>query len=457
MPPQQEDTQAVGDEAGAMPNKEDTTDNGEGGASYWDAPKERSLEGKTLSTLDMSMLEKANPDKDKEKNDSYWEATPERGLDGKTLSTMDMAVFGAADKTTNGEDVKTSPSKSLPKTPICAEEPDTEPSYWDVPKERSLEGKTLSTLDMSMLEKVNPDKNKGKNDSYWEATPERGLEGKTLSTLDMSLMEANNPEEQQKKKDSYWDAAPVDRSLQGKTLSKLELSALESNHPDEKKEKNDSYWDAPEERKLQGKTLSTININTLETESTGEEPSSETAPSYWDDAPIERSLQGKTLSQIDMSAMSKQHAGERSSKSGDHPYWDWKMKGFKKTLSKLSLSNLRTGSRKDEIMVDDDFCVHGANNSRTNSMNSLDSSGVSNDGPRQPVKPITKKTHKLRDSWRKSFQKMSTNTLDLLDESTSSGGRIMGSRIFKSRNNLDVSGGSRSSVSSTGSDGGITF
>ena len=90
MPPQLE-IKGVGEE-GAAPDNAVTSESGEG-ESYWDAPKETTLMGKTLSTLDMSMLEKEHPDEDKEKKDNYWEATPERALQDKTLSTLDMSML----------------------------------------------------------------------------------------------------------------------------------------------------------------------------------------------------------------------------------------------------------------------------------------------------------------------------------------------------------------------------
>jgi len=445
MPPQREETEVGGGEEAATPDKVEGTE----GDSYWDAPKEKTLEGKTLSTLDMTLLETEHPDEDKAKKDNYWEATPEGALEGKTLSTLDISMLEKEHPNGSAAAAVAAPSSSRAKAVVVATE-EPEPSYWDAPKEISLEGKTLSTLDITMLEKEHPDDDKAKKDDYWEAPKEKSLDGKTLSSLDMTMLEANNPEEHQKKKDSYWDAAPTDKTLEGKTLSKLDLSDLAVGHPDEKKETSDSYWDAPEESKLHGKTLSTIDMTTLE--STGKPSTEAGAPSYWDDAPIDKSLEGKTLSQVDMAAMNKQHMDDPSSNPGEAPpYWDWKMKTFKKTLSKLSLSNLRSGSNKD-VFVDDDFEVHGATNSRTNSSNSLSSSDSSSG--RTPVKPITKKSHRLRDTWRKSFHRLSTTTLDQLDESSSSGPRVMGARVFKSRNHLDISGGSRSSV---GSDGGITF
>jgi len=410
-----------------IPSSSDNADDQNDAAadgSYWEADKESSLRGKTLSTLDLVALESNHPEKQQEKKDNYWEEMPEKCLQGKTLSSEDMI-------------------KRVPKPiPITAEEPDAPPSYWDAPKESGLKGKTLSSLDMTALESNHPDEQQEKKDDYWGGTPkEESLKGRTLSTLDLSSLESNHPEELQAKKDSYWEADHED-TLKGKTLSTLSMSQLQANHPEEKKEKSDSYWDAPVEGKLQGKTLSTINMTTLEcTEpsdaSTNVTVESSGGASYWDEAPIDKSLQGKNLSKLDMAAMDKQHVDE---KPPETPYWDWKVKAIRKTLSKISLSNLRSGSASDAVLDDDD-CVHGGTNG-----------GVPNIEKSPGVKPITKKKHKLRDSWRKSFQRLSTNTLSQMDDSSGSGTRQFGKGMFKSRNPLDWSSGSRGSQCSIDED-----
>jgi len=417
------------------------------GSSYWDAPKETSLKGKTLSTLDLTTLESNHPEIQQQKTDSYWEATPEKSLEGKTLSTLDIDMLGnPADDEKNSQ--VAAPSPENPKPVVIADEPnETTPSYWDAPKESTLRGKTLSTLDLVVMESNHPDQQKLKTDDYWGGTPkEDGLKGRTISSLDMTVLDSNHPDEKKEKNDSYWEVTPKEECLEGKTLSTLSMSQLEANHPDEKKEKTDSYWEAPIEKKLQGKTLSTIDMTTLETtgppSATTTEESDGGAASYWDE-PIDKTLEGKRLSSIDMVAMGKQHLDKKpQAEAPATPYWDWKIKAIKKTLSKISLSNLRKGSR-DDVELDDR--VHGGISQQKPSATTGESS----------VKPITKKTHKLRDSWRMSFHQMSTNTLDQLDESNGSGPRLLGKRMFKSRNALDRSGGSACSQGSTG--GGITF
>lgn len=474
MPPQREETDVCDNapppsSSSGNAVESDAANNTTTGGSYWDAPDaEDSLKGKTLSTLDMIALESNHPEQQKQKKDDYWEATPDKSLQGRTLSTLDMTLMGTPSNNNNNDhDENGSKASSQQSSPsITAEEPeDAAPSYWDdAPIDKSLQGKRLSTLDFSALATNHPDAVQEKQEGYWGDTPKEDavLKGKTLSTLDMTTLESNHPDEHLKKKDEYWGATPTEEeALKGKTLSTLEMSALEANHPDEKKEQQENYWEAPEEEKLKGKRVSTIDLQTLETV---EPPASTTpsivateedaGPSYWDEAPIDESLKGKRLSSIDLETMNKQHAYDKKKKNSSTPYWEWQgVKAIKKTLSKISLSNLRKGSSSD-VILDDDDCVHGGTQggriSASSSQSTLDSTASGGS-----VKPITQKKHKLRDSWRKSFQRMSTNTLDQLDESTGSAPRLLGKRIFKSsKNPLDWSTGSRNSQ---GSDGGITF
>lgn len=441
MPPQREETDACEEHTvPATPENADTT------TSYWDTPDtEQSLKGKTLSTLDMSALESNHPEQQNQKKDDYWEAPEEEKLKGKRLSTLDMTTLEAVE--------------SAKANPVAATQESSGPaSYWDdAPIDKALEGKRLSTLDLSALATNHPDQDKQKQEDYWGEAPKEDetLKGKTLSTLDMSALESNHPDQHQKKKDDYWGDAPIDKSLEGKRLSTLDMTALATNHPDEQKEKQDNYWEAPEEERLKGKRLSTLDMTTLENvESAKANPVSNDnsgQASYWDEAPICESLKGKRLSAVDLEAMSKQKVDDQKPKESSAPYWEWHgVKAITKTLSKLSLSNLRKGSGNDMILDDDD-CVHGGTaamtpSSSTNSMGSTGSTGS--------AKPITQKKHKLRDSWRRSFQRLSTNTLDMLDESTSSGPRVMGKKMFASKkkkgNPLDWSTGSRSSQGSIG-------
>lgn len=413
----------------------------EAGTSYWDAPEvDESIQGKTLSTLDLSALAFNHP------NEHQDQRQPKEGDDQKERRQQNSNTSGATAAATGP-----SPTSTV----ITAEEPADENNkytssspYWDAPKEQYLEGKTLSTLDMSLLQANHPDEKQSQINDGSNSQNEEEKQQQQQQTI--------------KKNDSgYWDAAPIENSLQGKTLSTLSMTAMNTNHADG----NDitgGYWDAPEEEKLKGKTLSTIDVATLATNSnsscgdTSTSTDGDSAPSYWDDAPIDESLRGKTLSKVDMTEMSKQHVDANKASMSASPYWDWNFKAAKKTLSNLSLKSLRRGSGKDTVVMDDNFNVvpsRGSSKWVSSSNNNNNNNSPKN---QKPVKSITNKVHKLRDSWRKSFQRLSTNTLDQLDESGRSTGsaKLMGKRMFKSRNVLDVSGGS---LNSQGSADGITF
>merc|ERR1719469_1610366 len=126
-----------------------------------------------------------------------------------------------------------------------------------------------------------------------------------------------------------------------------------------------------------------------------------------------------------MSAMGKQHPDEASSNISKSPsFWDWKVEALKQSVSKLSMSNLLKGSANDHI----------------------------EDDARDDAGPITNKVHKIRNSWRKSFHRLSSNSLAQLDESHRRGSRGSFPRLFKSKNTLDISGGSRASQGSIDED-----
>lgn len=403
----------------------------EGGTSYWDAPEvDESIQGKTLSTLDLSALDFNHPDEHQDQRQPQNINTSGAAATATEPSPMPIIITAEEPADENNKYTSSSP-------------------YWESPEEQYLEGKTLSTLDMSLLQANHPDEKQSQ-----------------INDGGNSQNEEEKQQQQQtiKKNDSgYWDAAPIENSLQGKTLSTLSMTAMNTNHADgnDNNDNTGGYWDAPEEAKLKGKTLSTIDVATLATNSTSScgDTSTSTdggsAPSYWGDAPIDESLKGKSVSKVDMTEMSKQHVDANEASISASPYWDWNFKAAKKTLSNLSLKSLLKGSGKDTVVMDDNFNVVPSRGSSkwVNSSNNNNSSSPKN---QKPVKSITNKVHKLRDSWRKSFQRLSTNTLDQLDESGRSTGsaKLMGKRMFKSRNVLDVSGGS---LNSQGSADGITF
>mmetsp|Transcript_15051 Transcript_15051/g.22142 ORF Transcript_15051/g.22142 Transcript_15051/m.22142 type:complete len:147 (+) Transcript_15051:207-647(+) len=68
--------------------------------------------------------------------------------------------------------------------------------------------------------------------------------------------------------------------------------------------------------------------------------------------------------------------------SGGGGYWFWRNNSFNKTLSQISLEKL----------------------------------GMGESTPSESDRPLTNLQHKLRNSWRKSFQHLSSNSLSRLDE-----------------------------------------
>ena len=449
MPPQQGDkkdmmdtTDDNGGESAPVAVAAAATPEPVGGASYWEPDRDDSLKHKTLSTLDFATMESNHPEEKKQKNSNYWEAPVDKAIEGKTLSSVDLVGINNTDNTATTDATIAPVAKKLSEMKLNPSATSKNPtkSYWDAPQESSLMNTTLSTLDIAAMESNHPEQQKEKTGNYWEAPVDKSLEGKTLSNLDMTMIDSNNPIEKQEKKESYWEAQP-EKSIMGKTISTLDMTTMDSNHPDEKKEKTDNYWEADEpEKNLSGRTLSTVALSSLEHQRhpsnislTRGNTNASAAPagaSYWDEAPIDKSLEGKRLSALDLSAMEKQHVDKPLSKSSS--FWDWKVKELRKSVSKLSMSNLRSSSSSDR--TDDNDSANGS-----------ESRDKHSEGPG----PITNKVHKLRNSWRKSFQRLSSNTLSQLDDS-SHRGRSPFQRVFKSKNGLDMSGGSRASQGSIG-------
>ena len=260
---------------------------------------------------------------------------------------------------------------------------------------------------------------------------------------------------------SYWDA-PIESSLMGKSASTIDVSLLVSNNPQQRQqqhqEQQTSYWDAPTDPKLRNKTVSKIDMDTLE----HHDPAGE---DYWGDAPICDSLQGKTVSELSMNKLDKQHPDAPKKRFDLHhsaSFFDWKVKEIKRTLSKLSLSNLMGGSHQTNIVHDSQGELDRTRGvARSPSQTTTTPVPMKDgDGGGGPPARITTKTHRLRDSWRKSFASLSTATLKSLDESGngSSGhsGRSHGNSRHKKNKPrqlpLDASSGSNASQFSVGNE-----
>lgn len=259
---------------------------------------------------------------------------------------------------------------------------------------------------------------------------------------------------------SYWDA-PIESSLIGKSVSTVDVTLLESNDPDRQRSKKDNYWEEPTESSLIGKSASKINIDTLD-HSNG---SHNGGGGYWDDAPLCQSLQGKTVSELSLTGMNKQRPDE-TKKDKKCNYFDWKVKEVKKSLSKLSLTNLLTGSTK-RINSSNSICSNSTNGNTTDDdldrtrgkahrsqhqqKKSFDDELNNSTGSNGSGGPLTNSRHKSRESWKKSFNRFSANSLKGLDESSERNAGLNRSR-GKSNNKkssvlpLDSSTGSQFSV-----------
>lgn len=242
---------------------------------------------------------------------------------------------------------------------------------------------------------------------------------------------------------SYWDA-PVESSLIRQSASTVDIALLESNNSERHQEKKTSYWDAPTETGLVGKTVSKIDLDTLDHHDDGED--------YWGEAEVCDSLQGKTVSELSLNKLQKQRPDDQKKDTDmNHSasFFDWKVKEIKRTLSKLSLSNLLGGSSNVVHDSDDDL-------DRTRGV----SHPPQNDTTKQQPGRITTKTHKLRDTFRKSLSRMSNMSLASLDESGSghssrSNSRNRKTKKYKSNTSklpLDASSGSNASNFSVGNE-----
>ena len=195
------------------------------------------------------------------------------------------------------------------------------------------------------------------NEGYWGW--KEGLKG-SLSTLSLSGLgkSAKKQEEQADSTDQEQDPAEED------------------------KPKVVSYWEWKETVK---KSLSTVSLTTMgtqvKTEEVVEKPA---AKNYW-------TWQNSFKSENDL-----KNAEQTEGKAGG--YWGW-TEGLKGSLSSLSLSGLGKSSGK----------------SADESPESPTKEGESFDVPTK-TGPISNLDHKMRSSWRSSFQRLSSNSLSKLDE-----------------------------------------
>jgi hypothetical protein len=228
------------------------------------------------------------------------------------------------------------------------------------------------------------------------------------------------------------------------TLSSLSLSGLgkakDTAEVEEVRErpKATGYWEWQESIK---KTLSTVslgtgtmgNATTTTTTSTtpnskeGTESETSTAKpppiNYWH---WKNSF--KSASDLIKAAETKEGGSSAEAPQGGGSYWFWRNPSMKS----LSLVNL--------------------NQSGNSSSGTEDAASAST--PRKAGGPITDLEHKMRNSWRKSFQKLSSNSLTKLDEGGADDGKAtswrQSFRLFSnSVKNLNKSHGSSESMGDT--------
>ena len=255
--------------------------------------------------------------------------------------------------------------------------------------------------------------------------------------------------------------SPAEKQLEGKTVSKLDLSMMGSTSTsedpsaatpsqDDKTEEtasSESYWDAPPEKKLEGKTASKLELSMMATTSTSDDP--KPTGGYWD---WQEGLK-KTLSKLSLGDMMRQHApaddteeqktGETAPSSpgkNQGSYWFWRNPSLK-NLSSASLTSLERQSKESdraqaqgksvEISPPDKpagggywFWRHPSmKNMSDESLETMEKTARESDrmqgkeGLGAGAGPISNFQHKFRNSWRKSFHKLSSMSLSKLDES----------------------------------------
>jgi len=333
---------------------------------------------------------------------SYWEAPVEKTLEGKTLSTMDMSMLDAQ-HLEGAEAASLSTENAGSSTTGATASP---ASYWDAPVEKTLEGKTLSTMDMNLLDVQHPGNKEHKDavsnekgdssnadpSSYWDAPPENTLEGKTLSTMDMTMLDKQHPQETQEtlpRKNSFGSYWEWQGEMFKKTLSNLSLSNLAKGSRGTDNQGGDEAA-TQEQSKKEGSN------------SMGPRRGSGTGYWFWRNASMNNlSASTASLSTLEKTAKdcdASQAAGtaerepERRASGSGGGYWLWRSG----SMNKISFSNASLNTLDKAANGSD-----GSNNS------SERSTGVG---------PITHLQHRLRNSWRQSFKSFSSNSLSKWEE-----------------------------------------
>lgn len=254
----------------------------------------------------------------------------------------------------------------------------------------------------------------GGGGSYWDAPPEDKLQGKTLSTMELSMLahqDANSTDERKgrespqlesaaaaaaPKRSPYWDWQENMRT----SLSKLSLTELFFQHG----KQQDDDAKGGEENKADG-----VSSSSPDSPRAGETNNNK-PPSYWfwRNASL-RNLSTASLTSLENAAKASDAKQESSGGGGTNApsspgggaappepspkptYWFWRSASLTNMSSTASLDTMEKTSRETDRMEGKEVFEEGQG-------------------------PISSLQHKLRSSWRKSFQQLSSNSLSKLDE-----------------------------------------
>lgn len=221
-------------------------------------------------------------------------------------------------------------------------------------------------------------------ESYWEEPPEKQLEGKTLSTMDMTMLEKEHlPLENEKPAGEgtvYWDWKENIR----KSLSKLTLSELLFQRGQKQPTDESPGEDTTDKMDNDGEP------STSDTQNSSEVVAPPGPYWFWRNASL-TNLRLSTASLTSLENAARSSDAKAVTTSVDQPppggYWFWRNPSMK-NMSNVSLDTMEKTAREADRMESKEV-VAG---------------------------PISNMQHKLRSSWRKSFQHLSSNSLTKLDE-----------------------------------------
>eukprot|EP00529_Nitzschia_sp_RCC80_P031804 CAMPEP_0113481830 /NCGR_PEP_ID=MMETSP0014_2-20120614/22608_1 /TAXON_ID=2857 /ORGANISM="Nitzschia sp." /LENGTH=360 /DNA_ID=CAMNT_0000375333 /DNA_START=237 /DNA_END=1319 /DNA_ORIENTATION=- /assembly_acc=CAM_ASM_000159 len=252
-------------------------------------------------------------------------------------------------------------------------------SYWDAPAEKALDGKTLSTMDMTMLGHQNAA----------EAGAEQGEASNTAATPTTANI-VRPPSS-----NSFWDwQEGVKKSLSNMSLSNLKRGSHQE-HVEQKQEEEEE--EAQEQQKNKTTSMSA--------------GSGGGGYWFWKNASSTNLSSNVSLTTLEKDVKSKEEGGgtirrndSATSTGSGSKYWFWK----NPSMSKMSFSNASLTALDKSAKEQDEL------DTSTGSNRSIGSSGSG---------PITNLQHKLRNSWRASFKQLSSNSLTGMDELGNSSGK----------------------------------